>query len=56
MCNMLHSLLKFHALLETMYMIILSNLKKVGKICVGYPDVKRGGRGGKGVASDYAFP
>ena len=53
---MLHSLLKFHALLETMYMIILSNLKKVGKICVGYPDVKRGGRGGKGVASDYAFP
>jgi hypothetical protein len=34
---MLHSLLKFHALLETMYMIVLSNLKKVGKICVGYP-------------------
>jgi hypothetical protein len=46
MCNMLHSLLKFHALLETIYMIVLSNLKKVGKICVEYPIGKLRVRGG----------
>ena len=29
-----------------MYMIVLSNLKKVGKICVEYPIDKLGVRGG----------
>lgn len=53
---MLHSLLKFHALLETMYMIVLSNLKKVGKICEIYPSVYERVRGGKGTASNYHFP
>ena len=48
MCNMLHSLLKFHALLETMYMIILSNLKKVGKICEIHPTILVVVRGGYG--------
>jgi hypothetical protein len=44
---MLHNLLKFHALLEAMYMIILSNLKKLAKNCVRYPSYKRTGWGGK---------